>query len=129
VTRPIGRDLRHSAASVGIEKDMRTVRGKTGVSSWNTSLILYKQTPKRRSLIKGWLNDSKRACSIDFATLCSLYCAGPALVWAQSQSTPPAAFKVASVKPLEQSLPPGQYDLSFVGTSGSRSRSRETVLR
>jgi uncharacterized protein (TIGR03435 family) len=56
--------------------------------------------------------------SINFATLCSLYCAGPALVWAQSQSTPPAAFEVASVKQLEQSLPPGQYDLSFVGTSG-----------
>jgi uncharacterized protein (TIGR03435 family) len=40
-----------------------------------------------------------------------------ASVWGQSDQKP-AAFDVASVKELDQSLPPGQYDLSFVGTSG-----------
>jgi uncharacterized protein (TIGR03435 family) len=45
-------------------------------------------------------------------------CASAALVSGQSQSTPSAAFEVAAVKPLEQSLQLGQYDLSFVGTSG-----------
>lgn len=40
---------------------------------------------------------------------------GAALCGAQS---PSAAFDVASVKQLPQSLAPGQYDLSFVGTSG-----------
>lgn len=37
---------------------------------------------------------------------------------AQSQPAPGAAFEVASVKQLEQSLRPGEYDLSFVGTAG-----------
>ena len=51
----------------------------------------------------------------DFAALCLICCASGALVSAQSAS---AAFEVASVKQLEKPLQPGQYDLSFVGTSG-----------
>jgi uncharacterized protein (TIGR03435 family) len=35
----------------------------------------------------------------------------------QSQASP-AQFDVASIKQLDQSLQPGQYDLSFVGTAG-----------
>lgn len=51
------------------------------------------------------------------AAWCSICWAGAALVSGQPQSTPSAAFEVASVKQLE-SLRPGEYDLSFVGTSG-----------
>jgi uncharacterized protein (TIGR03435 family) len=58
------------------------------------------------------------ARSTNFVALCSISWAGAALVSAQSQSVPSAAFEVASVKQLEQSLQSGQYDLSFVGTSG-----------
>jgi uncharacterized protein (TIGR03435 family) len=45
-------------------------------------------------------------------------CATAGLMLAQSQPAPSAAFEVASVKQLEQSLQPGEYDLSFVGTAG-----------
>jgi hypothetical protein len=54
------------------------------------------------------------ARSTNFVALCSISWAGAALVSAQSQSVPSAAFEVASVKQLEQSLQSGQYDLSFV---------------
>jgi uncharacterized protein (TIGR03435 family) len=37
--------------------------------------------------------------------------------WSQSQASP-AQFDVALIKQLDQSLQPGQYDLSFVGTAG-----------
>jgi uncharacterized protein (TIGR03435 family) len=33
-------------------------------------------------------------------------------------STAPSEFEVASIKQLDQSIQPGQYDLSFLGTSG-----------
>jgi uncharacterized protein (TIGR03435 family) len=61
------------------------------------------------------------AATWHFAATCMIGCLTAVPGWAQSQnSTPPAAseFDVASVKQLDQSLPPGQYDLSFVGTSG-----------
>jgi uncharacterized protein (TIGR03435 family) len=54
----------------------------------------------------------------NFATLCVICWAGASFASAQPQSTPPAVFEVASVKQLEESLQPGQPDLSFVGTSG-----------
>lgn len=56
--------------------------------------------------------------SANFATICVICgtCSGRGL--AQPLSTPSKAFEVASVKQLEQSLQPGQYDLSFVGTAG-----------
>jgi uncharacterized protein (TIGR03435 family) len=41
------------------------------------------------------------------------------ICWA-SASAQTSEFEVASVKQLEQSLAPGQLDLSFVGTSGKR---------
>ena len=53
--------------------------------------------------------------SASFATICWICGAGAILGLAQS---PYAAFEVASVKQFERSLQPGQYDLSFVGTSG-----------
>jgi uncharacterized protein (TIGR03435 family) len=37
---------------------------------------------------------------------------------AAQQANPAAEFEVASVKQLEDTLPPGQADLSFVGTAG-----------
>lgn len=56
-----------------------------------------------------------------FAATCWIACARLASGWAQAQT--PAApagseFEVASVKQLDRSLQPGEYDLSFVGTSG-----------
>jgi uncharacterized protein (TIGR03435 family) len=60
-----------------------------------------------------------------FAHFAARYTIGCAILvtgWAQPQ--PPAAatgseFDVASVKELDRSLRPGEYDLSFVGTSGN----------
>jgi uncharacterized protein (TIGR03435 family) len=54
----------------------------------------------------------------NFATLGVICWVGASLASAQSQSTPPTVFEVASVKQLKESLQPGQPDLSFVGTSG-----------
>jgi uncharacterized protein (TIGR03435 family) len=56
--------------------------------------------------------------SVRFATICWIGGASAALTLAQSQQPASAVFEVASVKQLERSLQPGQYDLSFVGTSG-----------
>ncbi|MBZ5580278.1 MAG: TIGR03435 family protein [Acidobacteriia bacterium] len=56
--------------------------------------------------------------SANLAALCLLGWTHAALVCAQSPPRSSTAFEVASLKQLEQSLQPGQYDLSFVGTSG-----------
>jgi uncharacterized protein (TIGR03435 family) len=61
------------------------------------------------------------AHSTRFAAICWIGCASMACGWAQAQT--PAApagseFEVASVKQLDRSLQSGEYDLSFVGTSG-----------
>jgi uncharacterized protein (TIGR03435 family) len=50
--------------------------------------------------------------TIRFAATCWIACASIASGWAQAE------FEVASVKQLDRSLQPGEYDLSFVGTSG-----------
>jgi uncharacterized protein (TIGR03435 family) len=53
----------------------------------------------------------------DLTLICLAGWVSLAAGWGQS-STPPAQFDVASVKQLDQSLQPGEYDLSFVGTAG-----------
>jgi uncharacterized protein (TIGR03435 family) len=61
------------------------------------------------------------AHSANFAATCLIGCASIASGWAQSQTPDAPAgseFDVASVKQLDQSLQPGESDLSFVGTSG-----------
>ena len=54
-----------------------------------------------------------------FASTCLLAWLSLAPAPAQPQTPPAPEFDVAAVKQLDQSLPPGQYDLSFVGTSGN----------
>ena len=49
---------------------------------------------------------------------CGILRLGVASAWAQTPS-PPAAFEVASVKQLDESVRPGRPDISFVGTSGN----------
>jgi uncharacterized protein (TIGR03435 family) len=53
--------------------------------------------------------------SFNFAAIYLIFAASG---FTQTPSTPSAAFEVASVKQLDRSLPEGQPDLSFVGTSG-----------
>jgi len=52
-----------------------------------------------------------------FTIICLVGWVGLPAGWSQSQASP-AQFEVASIKQLDQSLQPGQYDLSFVGTAG-----------
>src|SRR5579884_2597923 len=47
-------------------------------------------------------------------TILFLICSSAAVSSAQS----PAGFEVAAIKQMDESVPPGQKDLSFVGTAG-----------
>jgi uncharacterized protein (TIGR03435 family) len=64
---------------------------------------------------------TRRHLAEKFAATCAMIWVSAARCWAQQQ-TPPlhsaSEFDVASVKQLDKSLQPGEYDLSFVGTSG-----------
>ncbi len=54
----------------------------------------------------------------NLAAACLVLLPGAASVWGQTSPVTASEFDVASVKQLEQSMQPGQHDLSFVGTAG-----------